>query len=613
MAHTDKPGLLRLLRAARQGDTDTLFALIGDSSFMVDMPSGALRLAMNAAAVKGQHVAVAGILAMSPWILNEQDELKQSPLHWAVFGGSYATVVLLLGTGASCMVEDSCGRLPIHIAAIRSFKRIYDTLLRHGSPVPGPVPPDPLGLVLENYWQDDATTPQCACCDITIFSFLNRRHHCRQCGDVICSSCSVNSLARPGWRVCRKCVVLSATELGIEPFEESLPTAARRVTGVTEESVSRRFEPRGPEADANATACREAISHLQQYSWFRLAMSRSEAEQHLRRRPVGDFVVRPSTKPTALALSSHMATGVSHMLLHASSGKWQLQNENGVTATFPSVEAIVLSMLPAAAPKAATAPTVCPDCRTSLAPQMRFCSACGASLLQLAVDASPDTASAATPAADAATVNPDAVDAGPVTAVDEIDPLSTAAAPAPSLEEGVVTHEPPASPSAPAQAAAPVNAGDGDSLFADSENATIPHDPPAAGPPVPAAAVSTPLASRSASRAASPLPTSAAGPASSTNPSAAARRASKVSSREHTASSAAIGSARSATGSHSHAVARARAAHARSVCDTSPCRTNCSSTARAASDRSAPSPASAPRRVQSQCDGVVAASTSSGK
>jgi hypothetical protein len=74
---TEKSALLRLLRAARRGESDTLLELIGSPQFMSQLPAGALLHAMNAAAVKGQHVSVAGILATSPWILNEQDERKQ--------------------------------------------------------------------------------------------------------------------------------------------------------------------------------------------------------------------------------------------------------------------------------------------------------------------------------------------------------------------------------------------------------------------------------------------------------------------------------------------------------------------------------------------------------
>lgn len=38
-------------------------------------------------------------------------------------------------------------------------------------------------------WVPDATAKDCYCCEAT-FTFIRRRHHCRACGQVVCSSCS---------------------------------------------------------------------------------------------------------------------------------------------------------------------------------------------------------------------------------------------------------------------------------------------------------------------------------------------------------------------------------------------------------------------------------------
>ncbi|KDO34893.1 hypothetical protein SPRG_00951 [Saprolegnia parasitica CBS 223.65] len=55
-------------------------------------------------------------------------------------------------------------------------------------------------------WVDDAEAPACHVCE-TPFSLVKRRHHCRTCGNVICSSCSVFvPTAKKPQRVCIACV-----------------------------------------------------------------------------------------------------------------------------------------------------------------------------------------------------------------------------------------------------------------------------------------------------------------------------------------------------------------------------------------------------------------------
>lgn len=46
-------------------------------------------------------------------------------------------------------------------------------------------------------WVDDEATTACLLCRST-FSFTNRKHHCRQCGKVVCDPCSQNRKVRIG-------------------------------------------------------------------------------------------------------------------------------------------------------------------------------------------------------------------------------------------------------------------------------------------------------------------------------------------------------------------------------------------------------------------------------
>lgn len=43
--------------------------------------------------------------------------------------------------------------------------------------------------VLAPLWIPDAHASKCSRCE-TIFSLINRRHHCRNCGDIVCDACS---------------------------------------------------------------------------------------------------------------------------------------------------------------------------------------------------------------------------------------------------------------------------------------------------------------------------------------------------------------------------------------------------------------------------------------
>ncbi|KAI0231397.1 Pleckstrin y domain-containing F member 2 [Massospora cicadina] len=55
-------------------------------------------------------------------------------------------------------------------------------------------------------WVPDSDAPVCMACNVTRFSLLVRRHHCRSCGCVICNRCSRGrTLFSSGTRVCVNC------------------------------------------------------------------------------------------------------------------------------------------------------------------------------------------------------------------------------------------------------------------------------------------------------------------------------------------------------------------------------------------------------------------------
>ncbi|KAH7721893.1 Plekhf2 protein [Aphelenchoides avenae] len=59
-------------------------------------------------------------------------------------------------------------------------------------------------------WVPDSEAPKCMCCQTTHFSVIQRRHHCRACGKVVCRGCSSKSFILEGIskrpvRVCDTC------------------------------------------------------------------------------------------------------------------------------------------------------------------------------------------------------------------------------------------------------------------------------------------------------------------------------------------------------------------------------------------------------------------------
>ncbi|KAJ8049790.1 Pleckstrin-likey domain-containing family F member 2 [Holothuria leucospilota] len=73
---------------------------------------------------------------------------------------------------------------------------------------------------LSPVWVPDSEAPVCMSCHKNKFTAINRRHHCRKCGYVICSSCSTKryllpQIASRPIRVCDTCYnTLSAGQTG---------------------------------------------------------------------------------------------------------------------------------------------------------------------------------------------------------------------------------------------------------------------------------------------------------------------------------------------------------------------------------------------------------------
>lgn len=70
-------------------------------------------------------------------------------------------------------------------------------------------------------WVPDEQSPHCSSCK-ALFTFVKRRHHCRNCGKVFCSRCSANAVPLPQYghvkpvRVCNHCFVFQVTHFTVQ-------------------------------------------------------------------------------------------------------------------------------------------------------------------------------------------------------------------------------------------------------------------------------------------------------------------------------------------------------------------------------------------------------------
>ncbi|XP_031621433.1 zinc finger FYVE domain-containing protein 26 homolog [Contarinia nasturtii] len=90
----------------------------------------------------------------------------------------------------------------------------------------------------KSQWIKDDEATHCMCCKRTIFTMLNRRHHCRRCGRVVCHSCSTKRFTIPKLyenilvRVCDDCdrqtneALVTNEENAVEKQSEQQPSSS---------------------------------------------------------------------------------------------------------------------------------------------------------------------------------------------------------------------------------------------------------------------------------------------------------------------------------------------------------------------------------------------------
>ncbi|XP_040188463.1 zinc finger FYVE domain-containing protein 26 isoform X1 [Rana temporaria] len=129
------------------------------------------------------------------------------------------------------------------------FVGLPDKGQRRSKPSPEFVPPEKPPTKMQ--WIPDDTEVTCMVCKNETFTMFNRRHHCRRCGRLVCSSCSMKKMVVEGCRenparVCDQCHNYfstndSKTEEDLEYMEEK-PGEGRDLSEVLRLSKAAEFQ-----------------------------------------------------------------------------------------------------------------------------------------------------------------------------------------------------------------------------------------------------------------------------------------------------------------------------------------------------------------------------------
>jgi len=162
--------------------------------------------------------------------------MGRTPLHvLGEKGGDGRILDILLKHNAELNCKDNDGNTPLHLAVGFCHQIMAIELCKRGASVCEINVNDatclddlPFGdseartelqkkmlAALPNppIWLPDEASPHCQICK-TSFTQRNRRHHCRNCGRLVCAKCSPNKKSYPKWdlkgvRVCFMCEMIN--------------------------------------------------------------------------------------------------------------------------------------------------------------------------------------------------------------------------------------------------------------------------------------------------------------------------------------------------------------------------------------------------------------------
>jgi len=159
--------------------------------------------------------------------INSGTTINTTSLHSVVKWGNIDAVKFMLEHGADPNIRTTKGELPIDFAKEPAIKELLEPLTKsvppptatgqNASTEPAPTSPTTshAGASTKSpfswdNWQPDETATKCGNC-AKPFSFVARKHHCRNCGVIFCDNCTAHRLRLPdkGYkdavRVCKPC------------------------------------------------------------------------------------------------------------------------------------------------------------------------------------------------------------------------------------------------------------------------------------------------------------------------------------------------------------------------------------------------------------------------
>jgi len=164
--------------------------------------------------------------------VHSKNNMGRTPLHvLGEKGGSKLVLEILLQFGAELNIKDNDGNTPLHLAVGFCHPEVSVELCRQGASLCEVNDNDttclddlPFGdqnarteiqrrmltsIPRPPAWLPDSASPHCQICK-TPFTTKNRRHHCRNCGRLVCSKCSPSKKSILKWniksvRVCFVC------------------------------------------------------------------------------------------------------------------------------------------------------------------------------------------------------------------------------------------------------------------------------------------------------------------------------------------------------------------------------------------------------------------------
>jgi ankyrin repeat protein len=184
------------------------------------------------ASVAINHISLTKfLLSVAGASINAKNNMGRTPLHvLGEKGGSKQVLEILLQYSAELNFKDNDGNTPLHLSVGFCHQEVSVELCRQGASLCEVNDNDttclddlPFGdqnareeiqrRMLTNIprpptWLPDSASPHCQICK-TDFTTKNRRHHCRNCGRLVCGKCSPSKKSILKWNLkgVRVCIV----------------------------------------------------------------------------------------------------------------------------------------------------------------------------------------------------------------------------------------------------------------------------------------------------------------------------------------------------------------------------------------------------------------------